>query len=73
MFSKDKVAECILANRGRRRMSREALAEKSGIPAATLASYEKAESVMSFENAWKLADAFDLGIDELFERERKAS
>ena len=73
MFSKDKVAECLLANRAKKRMSREALAEVSGIPAATLASYEKAESVMSFENAWKLADAFELGLDELFERKQKSA
>ena len=73
MFNKEKVAECIRGHRARKRMSREALAEASGIPAPTLACYENAESGISLENAWKLADVFDLDLDEMFERERKAS
>ena len=73
MFSKEKAAECILANRARRRMSRDDLAKASGIPAVTIATYENAECVMSLENAWKLADAFDLDLDELFERDRKTA
>ena len=72
-YSKEQVAECIRANRARRRMSREALAEKSGIPASTIGSYEQAECGMSLENAWVLADVFDLDLDDLFERDRKAS
>lgn len=54
-------------------MSREALSEESGVPTATIAGYENAENVPSLENAWKLADAFDLDLDELFERRRKTA
>lgn len=69
-YSKERVAECLRANRARRRMSREDLAKASGIPASTIGSYEQAESGMSFENAWALADVFDLDLDDLFERGR---
>lgn len=72
-YSKEQVAECIRANRARRRMSREALAEKSGIPACTIATYEQAECGMSFENAWAIADVFGMDMDELFERKLEAS
>lgn len=69
-YSKEQVAECIRANRARRRMSRDALSELSTVPTSTIASYENAECVPSLENAWKLADAFDLDLDDLFERKR---
>lgn len=54
-------------------MSREELAEASGIPAATIAGYENAENVPSLKNAWKMADAFNLPLDEMFERNRKSA
>lgn len=72
-YSKEHVAECLRANRARRRMSREDLAKESGIPASTIASYEKAECGISLENAWAIADMFDLDLDDLFERKRKKS
>lgn len=72
-YSKESVAEVIRVNRARRRMSREDLAKESGIPAATIGSYENAVSGMSLENAWAIADVFDLDMDELFERDRKVS
>ena len=67
-FDKDRVASCIRSQRARRRMSRDDLAAASGIPATTLACYENADSVMSLENAWRLADTFGMKMDELFER-----
>lgn len=70
-FNKDHVAECIRANRARRRMSRADLSEATGIPTATLQSYEDASAGISFENAWRLADAFDMDMDDLFERQRQ--
>ena len=72
-YSKGHVAECIRANRARRRMSRETLADESGIPVSTIAKYENGECNMSLENAWAFADAFGMDMDELFERDRKAS
>ena len=72
-FDKHRVAACIRANRAKLGLSREEFAGMCGIPASTLGSYENAENVPSLENAWKIADACDLDMDDLFERERKAS
>lgn len=72
-FNKEHVAECLRANRARRRMSRADLAEATGIPAATIKSYEDADSGISLENAWKIADVFDLDMDDLFERVREGN
>lgn len=69
-YSKENVAGCIRANRAKLRMSRDDLSKASGIPAATLGCYENAESGISFENAWKLADVFGLPLDELFDRSK---
>ena len=42
----------------------------TGISESALATYENAEVVMSFENAWAIADAFGMSMDELFERKK---
>lgn len=70
-FDRERVAGCIRANRARNRMSRDELAKVSGIPASTIATYENGECGPSLENAWALADVFDLDLDALFERQRK--
>lgn len=70
---KELVAGNILAERNRRRWSREKLAEASGIPSSTLKTYENAESGISLENAWALADLFDMDLDEFAGRSRNAS
>lgn len=69
-FDKDVVAGNILAERNRRRWSREELAVASKIPQSTLKTYENAESKISLENACKLADVFDMDLDEFAGRER---
>lgn len=70
-FDKEAIAGNILAERNRRRWSREKLAEVSGIPGSTLKTYENAESGISLENACKLADVFDMDLDEFAGRVRK--
>lgn len=72
-YSKEHVAGCLRAKRAKADISRDELAALSGIPAATIGTYENGECDMSFKNAWALADAFGLDMDELFERDRKAS
>ena len=68
-FIKQHVAECLLANRARRRLSREELARRSGIPAPTLQNYEDAKTTISLENAWRIADVYGMDLDDLFERQ----
>lgn len=70
-FDRKQVAACIRANRAKLGMSREGFAQLCGIPASTIGSYETAENVPSLENAWRIADALDRDMDDLFERERK--
>lgn len=67
--TKEQVGECIRAERARRKWSREDLAEKTGIPAATIGSYENAKSGITLNNAWALADAFKLPLGALFGRD----
>lgn len=67
--TKEQVAECIRAERARRRWSRDDLAKKTGIPAATLGSYENAKNGITLDNAWALADAFKMPIGPLFGRD----
>ena len=69
-LDKSNVAACLRANRARRQISREELSKMTGISESALATYENAEVVMSFENAWAIADAFGMSMDELFERKK---
>lgn len=66
----DRVAASLRANRAYVKESRQQTADNVGIPASTLASYEHAESGMSLENAWRLADYYGKSIDDLVERKR---
>lgn len=72
-YSKEHVAGCLRAKRAKADISRDELAALTGIPAATIGTYENGECNMSLENAWAFADAFGMDMDELFERDRKAS
>lgn len=67
--TKDQVAESIRVERARRKWSREDLAEKTGIPVSTISSYENAKNGISLDNAWALADAFNMPIGPLFGRD----
>lgn len=66
-YSKQHVAGCLRAARAKADKSRDTVAAESGIPASTLASYENAETGMSLENAWRLADYYGKTLDELLE------
>lgn len=68
MYDKTTIGNCIVASRGRRRMTRLDLSEATGIPVSTLEGYENAKTSISLENAWRIADAFGMEIDDLFER-----
>ena len=73
-FDKETIAGNILAERNRRRWSRKELAKVSKIPSSTLKAYENAESGISLENACRLADVFDMDLDEFAGRQhQKAS
>lgn len=72
MLTKESVAECIRANRAKKRMSRDELSRASGIPASTLENYENEKTNISLTNACKLADVFNMALDDLFERQKSA-
>lgn len=59
------IADSIRMHRARLRLSRDGLAERCGIPAATIASYENELANISLTNACKLADALGVTLDEL--------
>lgn len=67
--TKEQVGECIRAERARRKWSRDDLAQETGIPAATIGSYENARSGITLDNAWALADVFGMPIGPLFGRD----
>lgn len=72
-YDREKIAGCLRANRARVRKSRAEIAEIVKIPASTIESYELAKATPSLENAWKLADYYGKGLDELFEHEIRES
>ena len=72
MFDLDDVAGCLRAERARRKITLCERAEASGSPVTTLQTYEQGKNVMSLENAWAIADVFDMDMDELFGRRRSA-
>lgn len=65
-YSDESVANNLRANRAKRRMTQQEVAEAIGVNASTVANWEQGKGGMGFENAWKLADLFECGIDELF-------
>ncbi|NGM17749.1 helix-turn-helix domain-containing protein [Eggerthellaceae bacterium zg-893] len=65
------VADCIRAERARRGWSRDQLSQRTGIPASTIACYETGKSRITLENAWTLADAFDMPLGALYGRDEE--
>lgn len=45
--------------------SRSAFAEKAGLPATIYSEYEQGRTRLTYENAWKIADALGISLDEL--------
>lgn len=70
--TKEAVADVIRAERARLGMSRDELAQETGIPSATIGAYEKGKNRITLENAWILADAFNMPIGPLFGRDESA-
>ncbi len=69
MYSKKQVAECLRAQRAKHRLSRQELSNLADIATDTIGNAELEKSNITLENAWKLADVYNMGMDELFERE----
>lgn len=45
--------------------SRDALSEATGLPVAIISEVEQGRTRLSYENAWKIADALHISLDEL--------
>ena len=69
--SKEQIASCLRGERARLGWSRERLSHETGIPVATIGTYEKGENRITLENAWKFADVFKKPIGELFGRDER--
>ena len=72
MFDKETFAGNLRAERSRRRLTREELADECGGPMFTIKGYEEANTAPGIENAVKLADYFGMTLDELVGRRREA-
>lgn len=72
-YDAERIASSLRANRAYKRKTRAQVSSETGIPAATLESYENGRSVMSAENAWTLADYYDKSLDDLVERNCKSA
>lgn len=68
-YSKETVAGNIRAERNRRCMSRKELAKLTGIPVATLGSYENAECNINVASAWAICDALGITLGQLAGRD----
>lgn len=61
----------IKEHRARRNISQTILAEEVGITRVTMGNIETGKAAPSFIVAWKLAEAFEVAIEELFTLETK--
>lgn len=64
-FSKERTADNLRAIRSLRNYTQQQLADLSGVSCESIKGYEKATTVMSLENAAKLASALDCSVDSL--------
>ncbi|MBR3223808.1 MAG: helix-turn-helix transcriptional regulator [Atopobiaceae bacterium] len=65
VFSKEQTATNLRALRTLRNLSQRDLADVSGVSYESIKGYESGKSVMSLENAAKIADALDCSVDAL--------
>ncbi|MBF0161648.1 MAG: helix-turn-helix transcriptional regulator [Magnetococcales bacterium] len=65
------VGTRIRAIRGRRKMTQQQLADRAGIPRATLATVERDDANPSLAVVFKIAKALGMSIDELVESEQR--
>ena len=70
-FDIQRVADNLRAERARRRMTAEQAAAVSGVNVESLRGYEAGRTMMKIEAAWRLADFYEMSIDELLGHERK--
>lgn len=64
-FDKDRLASNIRAERARMRISQEELAERSGVSAAAILSYESAAYVPGVDKLYAIAEALNCTPDLL--------
>lgn len=65
VFSKNLVAENLRAQRARKRLTQEQLAEMVKVNVQTIQNYENAQNVMSLENAFNITNALGITLNEL--------
>lgn len=65
IFSKETIAENLRAQRARKRLSQEQLAKMVGVNVQTIQNCENAQNVISLENAFNIANALDMTLNEL--------
>lgn len=70
-FDKQAFADNIRGLRNKKRMTQEQVAKAIGRSKATVIGYENARSIPDYEDAWKLADLFEVSIGELGERDER--
>lgn len=68
-FEKSVMASNLRAERARANLSRQELAERSGVSISSIKGYEDGENVMSIEVAWALADALNVSIGTIAGRD----
>ena len=65
------ICENIQILRKKRSLTQEALAEEVGVTRQTIAKWESGESIPDLDLAGKLADALDVGLDDLVHAPRE--
>ena len=68
MFSKEKVRNCIKERRKKVGVGAQELADALGTNKVTVYRWECGERIPELESLWKLADFYDISIDELVGR-----
>jgi len=65
---KNKIGKCIKEKRLERGMSQTKLAELIGVTHAAISFWENGVNIPNILDCWKIADIFNISIDELIGR-----
>ena len=69
-YSREQVAENLRALRARRNIRQVDVADAAGVSTVSVCSWESGETGMTLDNAVKIADYYEVSLDELAGRER---